>query len=290
MGRARWYEIALVPLCLLLIVNLGLTQNCGQRKVVNFLIVNGSEAKDGHWPWHAAIFHKTALTFDYVCGGTILNQNTILTAAHCVMTFEGIIQPESLVVHLGRHRLRIATMRTQQHEVLELIVHPEYNSNGVRHNIALVELATDITYTDYIQPVCLWNRGEDQKTIVGSWGTVVGFGIDETDTPSDTLREATIPVVSPITCIESDPVYASVLTSDMFCAGNANGISACNQDSGGGIFFKYNDVWYIRGVVSFTRPRQGTLICDPNVYTVFTDVAKYLKWIEQPVGLKRLTA
>uniref|UniRef100_A0A182LYM6 Peptidase S1 domain-containing protein n=1 Tax=Anopheles culicifacies TaxID=139723 RepID=A0A182LYM6_9DIPT len=252
------------------------------RKVVNYLIVNGTEAKDGYWPWHAAIFHIKALSFSYACGGTILDQNTVLTAAHCLMTSNGIIALERLVVHVGRSRLHIVSDRTQAREAFQFIIHPEYNINSIRDDIALIKLATDITYTDYIQPVCLWNRGEDQHTIVGISGTVVGFGIDETDNPSDTLREAHLPVVSAITCIESNrDVFASQLTSNMFCAGNRDGISACNGDSGGGIFFNFNDVWYIRGVVSFTKPRQDAHICDTKEYTVFTDVAKYLLWIQQ---------
>uniref|UniRef100_A0A4Y0BVR1 Peptidase S1 domain-containing protein n=1 Tax=Anopheles funestus TaxID=62324 RepID=A0A4Y0BVR1_ANOFN len=284
MGRVMCYTIALVPLCLLLVVSLSLAQSCGKRKVVNFLIVNGTEAKDGYWPWHVALFHNNARSFIYACGGTILDQNTVLTAAHCLTTSNGVMAKERLVVQVGRNRLRVASNRAQEHEAFELIIHPEYNVNRIQHDIALIKLATDITYTDYIQPICLWNRGEDQSAIVGSWGTVIGFGRDETDNPSDTLREASIPVVSAITCIESNrEAFATQLTSDMFCAGNRDGIGACNGDSGGGLFFRYNDVWYIRGIVSFTKPRQDTLICDTNEYTVFSDVAKYLTWINQNI-------
>ncbi|XP_053669159.1 serine protease easter-like [Anopheles marshallii] len=282
MGSVRCFAIVFIPLCLLLMVASSLAQNCGERKVVQFLIVNGTEAKDGHWPWHVAIFHNNARTFVYACGGTIVDQNTVLTAAHCLMTSNGIIARERLVVQVGRNRLRVASNRAQEHEAFELIVHPEYNVNRIQHDIALIKLATDITYTDYIQPICLWNRGDNQNAIVDTWGTVVGFGIDETDEVSDTLREATIPVVSHITCIESNrKAFGSLLTSNMFCAGNRDGVSACNGDSGGGLFFNYNDVWFVRGVVSFTKPRQNTLFCDTKEYTVFTDVAKYLSWIKQ---------
>ncbi|XP_052902032.1 uncharacterized protein LOC128309635 [Anopheles moucheti] len=284
MGRVGCYAIALIPLCLLLVVDLSLTQSCGTRKVVNFLIVNGTEAKDGYWPWHVAIFHNNARTFVYACGGTIVDQNTILTAAHCLMTSNEIIARERLVVQVGRNRLRVDSNRAQEHEAFQLIVHPQYNVNSIQHDIALIKLATDITYTDYIQPICLWNRSDDLRLIEGSWGTVIGFGVDETDEVSDTLREITIPIVSHFTCIESNRgLFGSQLTSNMFCAGKRDGISACNGDSGGGLFFKYNDVWFVRGVVSFTKPRQNTRLCDTNEYTVFTDVAKYLSWIGQHV-------
>ncbi|XP_052902067.1 enteropeptidase-like [Anopheles moucheti] len=245
--------------------------SCGNRQVDNLLIVNGTEAKDGYWPWHVAIFHNNARSFVYKCG-----------AAHCVMTSNGVIARERIIVQVGRNRLRIASNRAQELEAFQLIVHPEYNINSHQHDIALIKLATDITYTDYIQPICLWNRGEDQNAIVGTWGTVVGFGIDETDEVSDILREATIPVVSHITCIESSrEAFRLHLTSKMFCAGNRDGIGAANGDSGGGLFFNYSNTWFIRGVVSFSKLRQDSTISDTKGYTVFTDVAKYLKWIKQ---------
>ncbi|XP_053661380.1 uncharacterized protein LOC128710348 [Anopheles marshallii] len=274
------YAIVLVLLCLL--VASSLAQTCGERKVANFLIVNGTESKDGYWPWHVALFHNNGRAFHYACGGTILDHNIVLTAAHCLMTENGVMARERLVVQVGRNRLRSAGNRVQEHEAYQLIVHPEFTSNSNRHDIALIKLATDITYTDYIQPICLWNRGEDQHAIVGTWGTVIGFGVDETGNVSNTLREATIPVVRHITCIESNrKAFAYHLTSNMFCAGSRDGIGACNGDSGGGMFFQFNDVWFVRGIVSFTKLRQDAPLCDTKEYTVFTDVAMYLHWIKQ---------
>uniref|UniRef100_A0A182M926 Peptidase S1 domain-containing protein n=1 Tax=Anopheles culicifacies TaxID=139723 RepID=A0A182M926_9DIPT len=294
MNCIRCYGIALIQLYLLLLVDSRLTQSCGKRKVVNLLIVNGTHAKDGYWPWHAALFHNDGRSFVYKCGGTILDENTVITTAHCLMTSHGIIARERLVVQVGRHRLRTASDHAQEREAFQLILHPENNVNSIQHDIALIKLATDFTYTDYVQPICLWNRGKRQHTIVGSFGTVVGFGLDENDNPTDTLREARIPVVSAITCVESNrEVFGTQLTSNMFCAGNRDGVGACNGDSGGGMFFNYDGTWYIRGLVSFTKPREDAHVCDTKEYTVFTDVAKYLKWIKQqmrrPVGQQNVT-
>uniref|UniRef100_A0A182LUA0 Peptidase S1 domain-containing protein n=1 Tax=Anopheles culicifacies TaxID=139723 RepID=A0A182LUA0_9DIPT len=187
MGHIKCYVIALIQLCLWMIINTSSAQTCGKRKVVSYLIVSGSEAQEGYWPWHAALFHNDGRSSVYKCGGTILDHNTVLTAAHCLTTSRGIIARERLVVQAGRHGLRVASEHTQDREAFQLIVHPEYSRNSIRHDIGLIKLATDFTYTIYVQPICLWNRGEDQHSIVGSWGTVVGFGFDENDNPSDTL-------------------------------------------------------------------------------------------------------
>uniref|UniRef100_A0A182Q8F5 Peptidase S1 domain-containing protein n=1 Tax=Anopheles farauti TaxID=69004 RepID=A0A182Q8F5_9DIPT len=255
-----------------------LPQTCGKRKAVSFLITHGYDAKEGFWPWHAALFHASGRQLNYLCGGTIIDQNMILTTATCMNLFKG----KRALVHVGLTRIGQANNRAQQHEALDLIVHPRYSTNSVDYDIALIRLATDITYTDYIQPVCLWKEDDDQQTIVNKLGTVIGFGFDETDQISETLREARIPVVSALECLEKNQGdFASRLTTRMFCAGYRNGTGACNGDNGGGLFFNEGDTWYIRGIASFTKPRDDSNVCDSNDYTVYVDVAKYLKWIKQ---------
>lgn len=70
----------------------------------------------------------------------------------------------------------------------------------------------------------------------------------------------------------------------------AVGTSVCNGDSGGGMFFpRVGDdgieTWHIRGIVSLTVPQLGTRICDPNYYSIFTDVAQYLDFIHDNLNL-----
>ncbi|KFB42962.1 AGAP008193-PA-like protein [Anopheles sinensis] len=69
----------------------------------------------------------------------------------------------------------------------------------------------------------------------------------------------------------------------MYCAGGKDNVSACNGDSGGGMFFNISDTWYLRGIVSFspTRPNVKESLCDSSKPTVFTDVTKYRKWISR---------
>ncbi|KFB41229.1 AGAP008193-PA-like protein [Anopheles sinensis] len=67
----------------------------------------------------------------------------------------------------------------------------------------------------------------------------------------------------------------------MYCAGGKNNVSACNGDSGGGMFFNINGTWILRGIVSFSpsRPNVNVSLCDSSKPTVFTDVSKYYNWI-----------
>ena len=47
-----------------------------------YLVQHGTETKEGHWPWHTAIYHREQTNFEYVCGGSILDRNTILTGMY----------------------------------------------------------------------------------------------------------------------------------------------------------------------------------------------------------------
>nr|XP_049461090.1 polyserase-2-like [Anopheles coluzzii] len=75
----------------------------------------------------------------------------------------------------------------------------------------------------------------------------------------------------------------------MFCGMGQNGASACNGDSGGGMFFEVGGKWYVRGLVSFTPLNANTKPCDPRKNTAYTDVAKYLDWIKQYIDQRVLS-
>uniref|UniRef100_A0A182N967 Peptidase S1 domain-containing protein n=1 Tax=Anopheles dirus TaxID=7168 RepID=A0A182N967_9DIPT len=182
-GRSSAVTIASVVLFVL--VAFSESQSCGKRKVASLLIHNGDESKEGFWPWHAVLYRKTRQSQAYACGGSIIDQNTILT--------------------VGRSRLWNFNKWIQQPETFELIVHPEYNADLVGNDIGLVKLSSDISYNQYVQPICLWDRDAGEQEIVGNWGTVIGFGLDESDMVSESLRGARVPVVSLVQCIESNP-------------------------------------------------------------------------------------
>lgn len=59
------------------------------------------------------------------------------------------------------------------------------------------------------------------------------------------------------------------------------GTSVCNGDSGGSILFEKDGVYRIRGIVSLTIARDASGSCNSKEYVIFTDVAKYLLWIEE---------
>ncbi|XP_072946360.1 chymotrypsin-like elastase family member 2A isoform X2 [Epargyreus clarus] len=278
-------------------VSLSVPDGCGRRKVEHTeLIVAGQLSKPGDWPWHVAIYKRDRANIKYICGGTLISKAVVLTAAHCV-TLTGVpVVPEILSVILGKYNLIGGDLETQEREVLSVIAHEDFAPKRFLENdIALLKLKSEATYSDYVQPACIWySQAYERLPTNKVFGTVVGWGFDQTDTLSTQLQQSSMPKISDAKCIKKNPLfYGNVLNNNKkFCAGYANGTSACNGDSGGGFVVFVPDTakddapnaqgsWYVRGIVSMTASRKDVAICDPHQYVVFTDVAKYTGWIKR---------
>ncbi|CAH0718453.1 unnamed protein product, partial [Brenthis ino] len=271
--------------------------SCGQRKVKhNQLITHGLEARAGDWPWHVAISSISNSAFRYICGGSLISDTFVLTAAHCVTKFGVPVLPDYLGISLGKTNLIGGDECLQEREVFKIIVHEKFSHRKLDNDIALLKMTTPVIFNDYIQPVCMWSDRVNKTVPIGEiTGSVVGWGFDQTDSLSRTLRTAHIPLVSDEICIKRKPIfYGSFLNGYKFCAGLINGTSVCNGDSGGGfvVFIPNEDsgitsspdgVWFIRGIISLALSRENyrVCVCDPNEYVIFTDVDKYEDWIRE---------
>ena len=204
-------------------------------------------------------------------------------AAHCVFHGTAKVPREKISVQIGRYQLSQSHDESQEHELGEIIIHKDYHHFIFLNDIAILKLATEITYNKFIQPVCLWTKNDDMNS-VGQIGTVIGWGTTKDDELSDVLAQGTMPIVSNQVCKESSPDYRTDVTDEMFCAGYRNGTSVCNGDSGGGIFLNIDGAWKIRGIVSFSEKRRDNPdFCNPKRFVVFTDLVKYLDWIVEKI-------
>ncbi|XP_034826064.2 chymotrypsinogen A-like isoform X4 [Maniola hyperantus] len=268
-------------------------RHCGRRKVLHTaLIVEGVKTKAGDWPWHAAIHRHDGPTFKYVCGGTLISKHFVLTAAHCASIHGTPVTPEILGVALGKYHLFRSDATIQEKEVFRVYVHDEFRHSTLSNDIALLKLRTEAVYNNYVQPACLWNDTVWDRLSYDAYATVVGWGFDQSDSLTSTLHSVSMPQIPNIQCIYSKPEFYGNLLRDekRFCAGYTNGTSVCNGDSGGAFAYFVPDIadfkassvpgaWYVKGIVSNTLSL-GAAICDPNAYAIFTDVAKYLPWIQ----------
>ncbi|XP_055602658.1 uncharacterized protein LOC129751283 [Uranotaenia lowii] len=249
----------------------------------NPLVTHGNTAQASQFPWHGALYRSTVTELKYLCGATVVSKRIAITAAHCVAHDKSSdpIDPGSLLLYLGKTNLKKWTGPEQDAKIDRIHIHPDYNYRRFFADIAVLRLRNDVKFTHFIRPACLWNFDEDYKVLINKVGFVPGWGYNEQGLVSEELSYAQMPVVAHETCIWSNRDFFSKVTSNTsFCAGFRNGTSVCNGDSGGGMVFKQNNHWYLRGIVSVSAALQNNVSCDTNHYAVFTDVAKFLQWIQ----------
>lgn len=158
--------------------------------------------------------------------------------------------------------------------VSEVIMHEDYTRNNANNDIALLRLATPITYTAYAVPVCLPTRSLAEREL---WGvglhTVSGWGRRSENGPvSQILRRLRVPRIRTDQCREDSGV---ALTPNMFCAGYIEGQQdSCKGDSGGPLVTKYKKTVFLLGIVSW-----GKGCARPGNYGIYTRVSNYLEWI-----------
>uniref|UniRef100_A0A668UIB1 Peptidase S1 domain-containing protein n=1 Tax=Oreochromis aureus TaxID=47969 RepID=A0A668UIB1_OREAU len=241
---------------------------CGQAPL-NTRIVGGQDAPAGAWPWQVSL----QTSGSHFCGGSLINNEWILTAAHC---FGSITSPSKLTVYLGYETLQGTNTNGVSRSVSQIITHPNYNSNTENNDIALLQLSSTVEFTNYIRPVCLAEAGSDFPAGTTTWVTGWGNIRDGVSLSfPGTLQEVSVPVVSNTNC---NNAYG-IITSNMICAGvTQGGKDSCQGDSGGPLVAKNSSVWVQAGVVSF-----GKGCAQPNFPGVYTRVSQYQSWISSHI-------
>ncbi|XP_053679306.1 serine protease gd-like [Anopheles nili] len=249
----------------------------------NPLVTHGSISERGQFPWHGALYRSTVTELKYLCGATLISRRAAITAAHCV-TLEKSSKPVdagSLLLYFGKIDLGKWNGPEEDAQIRTVHIPAQYAHERFFNDIAVLVLKEDIKYSNFVRPICLWNFDDDYKTLINKIGLVPGWGYNEHGLVSSRLSFAQMPVVAHETCIWSNRDFFSKVTSDTsFCAGFKNGTSVCNGDSGGGMVFKHNNLWYLRGIVSVSAALQDRFRCDARHYVVFTDAAKFTPWIK----------
>lgn len=260
-------------------------QSCGipSRAPVP-LLVGGEIIKRADWPWIVALYLKLPTALNYHCGGTLISTRHIVTAAHCCTPerSEQAYKPDKLVGFLGRYDIfDWAETNYVPTDFSQVNVHRDYKGRDLSFDsdIAILVMKETVTYTRFIQPICLWTFSSSVDVIVGERGTLVGWGRTETGDIATKAKVLEVPIVSESECLRADPSFAHITSNRTFCAGGRNGAGPCDGDSGGGLVLKRNNKWYLRGIISVALANQKTKICDTNSFVVYTDTAKFQDWI-----------
>ncbi|XP_069044036.1 uncharacterized protein [Lepisosteus oculatus] len=252
------------------------SSECG-RAPLSTRIMQGDAAPDGYWPWQVNLYYYG----QHVCGGSLINHQWALTAAHCIYSYSGI---SFYRVYLGRLTQVASNPHEVSRRVSQIIIHPNFDSWSLNNDIALLKLSSPVNFTSYIQPICLADNSSSFHTGTSCW--VAGWGNTDEQTAlsgNRTLLEVQLPIIGNRQCgCDIDPVYGpKAVNENMICAGELEGRKdVCMGDGGGPLICKQGSSWVQAGIVSFEKGCISSSI--PGVYT---RVSQYKDWIKVQVGL-----
>ena len=188
-----------------------------------YKVVGGCEPCPGQYPWVVGIWRSRGSR--PFCGGSLLNDRWVLTAAHCLSNRKC----NDIKVVLGDHDLTKVENGEQHAEVCGIVIHKYYHS--VFDDIALIELCRTVKFSASIQPIMfaspkVYEETRGNKVTVAGWGS-----LKERGQGSKVLMKTEVSQVNFKACKRS----YRWLSKGMICAGNMTdgGQDSCQGDSGG---------------------------------------------------------
>ncbi|CAG9565380.1 unnamed protein product [Danaus chrysippus] len=250
-------------------------------------IFGGEETEIDEHPWLALLNYGLPSTNSFYCGGVLISSRYVMTAAHCVKRpLEDVSVSQ---VRLGEWDLSRNTDCSRNYcssdvldiAVEETVIHENYISGdpSFHHDIALLRLAQDVPFSDFIKPICLPIDTELRKNNFEHFfqSEIAGWGQNEYSTFSEKKLKAKVPVVKLEKCKNIYDYSKHVITDNQICAGGEGGRDICDGDSGGPLMVQIQGKinWMAVGVSSF-----GPATCGiEGRPSVFTRVTSYIPWI-----------
>jgi secreted trypsin-like serine protease len=198
----------------------------------NNRIVGGIEAQPNSWPWAVVIYQITysndlsAPKTKFICGGTIISEKYILTAAHCIVRQTEVLGPRNFKIQFGAHDLKKSGFFS---EISEIKVHEKYTISQHRNDIALMKLAVPLDFDSLqnVRPVCLPTLEMEKYNLVGTMSYLVGWGTtSQGGRANHVLHEVQIPISDVKDCAKKYSLLLSAsdqVSDNQMCASYPEG-------------------------------------------------------------------
>ncbi|CAH2087201.1 unnamed protein product [Euphydryas editha] len=224
------------------------------------------------FPYQAGILVTLTTGQTSVCGGSLVSNTRVLTAAHC--WWDGQSQASHFTIVLGSLLLFSGGSRIVTKDV---VLHPNWNIREIRNDIAVVKIPR-VQYDNNIQAIPLPALSDVNQDFSGLVGTATGYGktsdAQNSFPQTTTLHHVNLKVITNTVCqtrFVDFPLHGSQL-----CTDGARGVGTCEGDSGGPLTVIWKNTRTLIGIVSFGVGEA----CQAGHPSVYTRVTAYLTWIQ----------
>ncbi|XP_014230914.1 trypsin-1-like [Trichogramma pretiosum] len=241
-------------------------------------IVGGHPARSGEFPHQVSLQlgRPPIMPYQHMCGGSILDEQWILTAGHCV---KHLPDQMYLIVKAGKLHIHDNEPSEQTANVASIFINRNYKGDVAPFDIALLKLAKPLVFSKMVQPIGLpkANAIPEGVATLSGWGST-----SKTSTPNlpNHLQKVNLPLLDIETCRKAMRLVGQVaeVHDTNVCTGPlSGGHSSCSGDSGGPLILHHeHGPSELIGVVSW-----GVVPCgSPGAPAVFVRVSAFNDWIQ----------